>query len=110
MGRSKNSNKGRKRIRRNNRIIDRDRKFSGFGPYWLCYLCNRELNRSQITIDHIQPLSRGGTNAPENMIVCCEECNSDKGNSTLGEYFDRTGRSPVQDIQKANDNYHDFKK
>lgn len=33
-----------------------------------------------LTIDHIEPLSRGGKNGLYNLQVCCNKCNWDKDN------------------------------
>ena len=35
-----------------------------------------------MTIDHIMPRSRGGTDAPDNLQLLCAACNSTKGNRT----------------------------
>lgn len=32
-----------------------------------------------IKIDHVVPLSRGGSNALDNLVPCCTSCNSSKG-------------------------------
>lgn len=32
------------------------------------------------TIDHVQPLSRGGSNDISNAVLCCPTCNHKKGN------------------------------
>lgn len=48
-----------------------------------CAYCNQKEAK---TIDHIIPLSRGGTNDIENMIPVCVSCNSKKGAKTLIEY------------------------
>jgi len=34
-----------------------------------------------LTIDHIQPISKGGKNGLYNLQVCCNHCNSKKGNN-----------------------------
>ncbi len=39
------------------------------------------------TIDHMIPISRGGTNRPENRIPACQSCNNEKGNMTYDEYM-----------------------
>lgn len=44
-----------------------------------CGYCGRQAT----TVDHIMPRSRGGTNTWENLIACCLDCNSAKGNKTL---------------------------
>lgn len=39
------------------------------------------------TMDHMTPISRGGTSKAENMIPACIPCNSEKGNMTYDEYM-----------------------
>ena len=39
----------------------------------------------KLTIDHVIPKSRGGGNTWENMVTCCFDCNSKKGNKTPKE-------------------------
>lgn len=40
----------------------------------------KKLTRSQATIDHVIPLSRGGKNTWENMVTCEDKLNREKGN------------------------------
>lgn len=55
-----------------------------------CYYCGKDLNdkifKDRKTIDHKQPVTRGGTNDKENLVVACQSCNSSKGNKTEKEY------------------------
>ena len=39
-----------------------------------------------LTIDHVRPRSRGGTNAWENLLPACRPCNQAKGNRTPEEW------------------------
>lgn len=39
---------------------------------------------ADLTIDHIQHWSRGGTNADDNLRVLCRSCNSKRGDGSLG--------------------------
>ena len=59
------------------RIIKRDNS--------TCYMCGRKLGYSEIVIDHVVPISRGGSHSEDNMKVACPSCNSRKGNKLLAE-------------------------
>lgn len=37
----------------------------------------------RLTLDHIVPVSRGGTNAPSNLVTCCKKCNLAKGDGPI---------------------------
>lgn len=50
----------------------------------LCVSCHTKLD--QYRVDHIFPLSRGGSNYPENIQLLCPSCNSSKGNKTMEEF------------------------
>ena len=51
----------------------------------LCYYCQQPYGKYQI--DHRQPLSRGGSNWPENIVLTCEPCNLHKSDKTEAEYW-----------------------
>jgi len=44
----------------------------------ICYYCNREVGRDQLTMDHVVPLSRGGKSKKGNIVAACKECNNKK--------------------------------
>jgi 5-methylcytosine-specific restriction enzyme A len=44
----------------------------------VCYYCNREVGRTQLTMDHLIPLSRGGKSKKGNVVAACKECNNKK--------------------------------
>ena len=44
-----------------------------------CYWCRCGLNMNSATIDHKIALSRGGSNADDNLVLSCEPCNKEKG-------------------------------
>lgn len=48
-----------------------------------CFYCRRPLD-SKDTIEHIVPLSRGGSNNPWNVSLSCGECNSSKNDRIYG--------------------------
>ena len=43
------------------------------------------LKFKKMTIDHITPLSRGGTNDIKNLQLACKRCNSMKSNMTMDD-------------------------
>jgi len=44
----------------------------------VCYYCNRNVGRANLTMDHIVPLSRGGKSKKGNIVPSCKECNNKK--------------------------------
>ena len=58
-------------------ILERDRH--------TCQYCGRRYDRSQLTVDHVIPRSRGGESTWENVLTACVSCNTRKGSRTLEE-------------------------
>lgn len=55
----------------------------------LCAYCGIRLFwniKGDIHLEHIEPLSRGGSNNPDNLCLSCADCNLSKGNKTLAEW------------------------
>jgi 5-methylcytosine-specific restriction endonuclease McrA len=50
-----------------------------------CFYCGKEL-QDKYELDHKTPLSRGGTEWPENLCCACELCNSRKQQRTAEEF------------------------
>ncbi|MBF0584525.1 MAG: HNH endonuclease [Magnetococcales bacterium] len=50
-----------------------------------CYYCKKQLTRFNASLDHIQPVSRGGDNSFDNLITACLHCNSRRGNKPVME-------------------------
>ena len=57
-----------------------------------CGICGRFIPLEEYTIDHIIPLSKGGTNDLDNLQACCGFCNKAKDDSMGEEFFDRIQR------------------
>jgi len=47
-----------------------------------CQYCGSTHN---LTLDHVVPLSRGGSHTWDNVVTACERCNQRKGNRTPEE-------------------------
>jgi 5-methylcytosine-specific restriction endonuclease McrA len=57
-------------------------------PHVRCHYCQTKIPRSQITLDHAVPKSKGGTYSMINMRAACEKCNKNKGAKNAVEFFD----------------------
>lgn len=53
-----------------------------------CTYCKAFPTGTALTIDHIIPLVRGGTDTEDNLTVACRSCNSKKRDKTIDEYAD----------------------
>jgi len=49
---------------------------------YTCQYCNSPFTRTNLTLDHVIPLSLGGKTNWENIVAACRTCNSKKGNRT----------------------------
>jgi 5-methylcytosine-specific restriction endonuclease McrA len=44
-----------------------------------CQYCNKHFGAGELTLDHVIPRSRGGSNTWENLVASCLHCNNRKG-------------------------------
>jgi len=51
-----------------------------------CYLCLKAIEFRKDHLEHKTPLSRGGTNAIENLDIACQHCNNTKHTKTEAEF------------------------
>ena len=54
-----------------------------------CVYCSAILGLEITTLDHVFPLSRGGTHDPGNLVAACRQCNQLKGSLLPQEFFAR---------------------
>ena len=50
---------------------------------WCCFYCGR---KTELTFDHVMPVSRGGRHSIGNVLPACGSCNSSKNNRTIMEW------------------------
>lgn len=62
------------------------KKLYGINGKFICPYCLQEFPIEQATKDHKNPKSRFKDYSPENITVCCEKCNNQKGALTAEEY------------------------
>ena len=63
--------------------------------YFTCHYCSQEAN----TVDHLIPLSKGGTDEMSNLVAACVSCNSGKRDRVAPGFFDAV-KSPTTPIRK----------
>ena len=69
---------------------------------WICWICREPINRflrcpnlMAATVEHIIPLSRGGTHTWDNTVPAHARCNFRKGDSLFIEPCSETGLDPA---------------
>jgi 5-methylcytosine-specific restriction endonuclease McrA len=68
----------RKAQKRGNRVTKTDYRAIIKRDRMICYLCNRKILRSDLSFDHVIPLSKGGEHSPENIRATHLQCNHRK--------------------------------
>jgi 5-methylcytosine-specific restriction endonuclease McrA len=58
---------------------------------WTCQYCG---SRSNLTVDHVIPRSKGGSSSWENIVASCAPCNRRKGNALLRQAGMRLLKQP----------------
>jgi len=49
-----------------------------------CGYCGQSIeDGAKLTLDHLKPYSKGGSNDTTNLVTCCAICNSKRGNRTV---------------------------
>ena len=57
-----------------------------------CYWCESSIEEDDMHLDHYYPLSKGGSNNIDNIVVSCSHCNLSKGDKDPEEFARRVGR------------------
>jgi 5-methylcytosine-specific restriction endonuclease McrA len=61
-----------------------------------CQYCGKRFQSSELSLDHVVPISRGGRSSWENVVCACLPCNVKKGNKLLSESGIQLRRQPVR--------------
>ena len=51
----------------------------------ICHYCGKKFSPSELTMDHLVPISRKGKSTRGNCVPCCKGCNQDKSCLTPAE-------------------------
>jgi 5-methylcytosine-specific restriction endonuclease McrA len=63
---------------------------------FVCQYDGRRYPTEDLTFDHVLPRSRGGRTSWENIVTCCVDCNTRKGNRTPQEAGMRLRALPLR--------------
>jgi len=63
---------------------------------YICQYCRKHLEKSEASVDHIIPSSRGGKTNFDNCVTSCKPCNNKKDNRTPNEVGMTLIKRPVQ--------------
>ena len=44
----------------------------------LCHYCGKKFKPSELTMDHVVPVARGGFSTRSNVVASCKDCNMNK--------------------------------
>jgi 5-methylcytosine-specific restriction protein A len=54
-------------------------------PWWkqkisegVCHYCEQKFKSTELTMDHLVPIARGGESTKANLVPACKECNAKK--------------------------------
>jgi 5-methylcytosine-specific restriction endonuclease McrA len=64
-----------------------------------CVYCGADLHgaaKTDVTLDHVHPYSKGGENTPDNLVTACRSCNCARGARSLAQYADPSTRRAVK--------------
>ena len=64
----------------------------------VCHYCGRSFPPSELTMDHVVPLSRGGKTTRGNVVPACKTCNTEKHRLVPVEWEDYLDRLEKEEI------------
>jgi hypothetical protein len=66
-----------------------------------CQYCGKRAPDVVLEVDHIKPVSKGGSNAIENLVSACKECNRGKGARKLSDLSEvEKSRQQLEELQE----------
>lgn len=52
----------------------------------LCHYCHQQFRPSELTMDHVIPIIRGGRSTKGNVVPSCRQCNTEKKDHLLMDW------------------------
>lgn len=67
---------------------------------YTCQYCGVQPGSDELTVDHVQPRSRGGVSSWENCVLSCMKCNTVKADRTPPEAHMKLRKPPIRPVWK----------
>jgi 5-methylcytosine-specific restriction endonuclease McrA len=74
---------------------DEDIEFMLAYQQFLCFWCGHDISDGKHHVDHLIPLSKGGSNGPDNLVGACSSCNKSKGAKLPDEFLFLSNKKQV---------------
>lgn len=71
--------------------------------HFVCGICGDDLHDAppaDVTLDHVVPRSRGGSNHESNLYTCCRSCNSARGEQRLAAVADAEAIKRIRRVRR----------
>ena len=65
----------------------------------LCFYCDKDIS-DNYHIDHFVPISKGGSNNPENLVISCPQCNLFKNAKEPLDFLEQINKLHLLDVLK----------
>jgi 5-methylcytosine-specific restriction endonuclease McrA len=69
-----------------NRVKKIKNRLSRGNETYCCVFCGEEFHTNMLTIDHIIPKSKNGSNNINNLVLACRKCNEGRDVANFMEY------------------------
>jgi 5-methylcytosine-specific restriction endonuclease McrA len=56
------------------------------------------MRKMETTIEHVIPISKGGTNAQNNLMLSCKSCNNERGDTDFEKFRARRMKERGEDV------------
>lgn len=63
-----------------------------------CFYCGKGVAKGQATIDHVEPICRGGKSEIQNLVIACKPCNASKGHQVIEFYNPQAGKEWLEAV------------
>jgi hypothetical protein len=63
-----------------------------------CFYCKKPVSDDALSIDHIEPQTKGGQSSIHNLVIACKPCNLGKGSKSIEAYDPKAGRAWLEQL------------